>query len=164
MIRMAQGRLHELVEAVEHFVEEYPVLAAWRAALPLAYVSAGREEDAERELERIVSELDNLPRDYFWLTTVAILAEGSAKLAHAETAAVLYEALEPYSGCIVQVGYAGCLGPVARLLGLLSATRGDREVAVTHLEAALAMSKAAGLRLFEQQARAELEGLATASG
>jgi hypothetical protein len=163
MIRMAQGRLHELVEAVEHFVAEYPVLAPWRAALPLAYLAAGREEDARRELEGMVSELDKVPHDFFWLTAIAALAEASAKLAHAKTAAVLYETLEPFAGCIVQAGYAGCLGPVSRLLGLLAAARGEREAAVAHLEAALAITEATGLRLFETQARAELDELATAS-
>jgi hypothetical protein len=53
---------------------------------------------------------------------------------------------------------------VARLLGLLAAARGDHEAAVAHLEAALAMTRSAGLRLFEAQARAELEELATPSG
>ena len=164
MIRMAQGRLHELVDAVEQFVEEYPVLAAWRAALPLVYISAGREDDARREVERNVAELDRVPRDFFWLTTMTALGEASAKLAHPEASAVLYDTLAPYARCIVQVGYAGCLGPVSRVLGLLAAARGDHESAVAHLEYALAMTQATGLRLFEEQARAELEELATPSG
>ncbi|HEX6653487.1 MAG TPA: AAA family ATPase [Thermoleophilaceae bacterium] len=163
MIRMAQGRLHELVEAVEHFTAEYPILAAWRAALPLVYASAGRDEDALRELERMVAELDRVAPDFFWLTTMAALAEASATLRHAETAEVLYEVLTPYAGCIVQVGYAGSLGPVSRLLGLLAAARGDLVAAVTHLESARSMAEATGLRLWETQARTELEQLATPS-
>jgi tetratricopeptide (TPR) repeat protein len=161
MIRMQQGRLHELVDAAEHFMDEYPALDPWRAALPLAYIAAGRKEEARRRLEEMVSGLDAVPRNFFWLTTMAALAESSAKLGHAESAALLYDTLEPYAGCIVHVGYAGCLGPVARLLGLLAAARGDREAAATHLEAAVAISQATGLRLFETQARAELEELAT---
>ena len=163
MIRIAQGRLHELVEAVEHFTAEYPDLAAWRAGLPLVYASSGREEDARRELERMVSELDRVAPDFFWLTTMAVLAEASAKLSHAESAEILYEALEPYAGCLVQVGYAGSFGPVSRLLGLLAAARGDRDSAVSHLEAARSMAEAAGLRLYETQARGELDQLATTS-
>jgi tetratricopeptide (TPR) repeat protein len=147
---------------VEHFMAEYSTLDPWRAGLPLVYFAAGREDEAREQLERMVAELDQVPRGFFWLTTMTVLAETSAKLAHAESAAVLYETLEPYAGCIVQVGYAGCLGPVARLLGLLAAARGDRETAVAHLEAALAISQATGLRLFETQARAELDELATA--
>jgi hypothetical protein len=164
MIRMQQGRLHELVEAVEHFMAEYSALDPWRAALPLAYIAAGREDEARERLERMVADLDTVPRGFFWLTTMTVLAEASAKLADAESAEVLYEELQPYASCIVQVGYAGCLGPVARLLGLLAAARGDREAAVAHLEAALAISQATGLRLFETQARAELDELATPSG
>jgi predicted ATPase/DNA-binding SARP family transcriptional activator len=164
IIRHGQGRLAELVPAVEQVVEEYPDLAVWRAGLPLAYLAGDREEDAARELERMVAELDAVQRDFFWLTAVAVLAEASAKLPHPETAGVLYETLAPYGDCLVQVGYAGCLGPVARLLGLLAGARGDREAAVRHLEDALALSDAAGLRLFETQARMELDQLATPSG
>ena len=164
MIRIAQGRLHELVDAVEHFIEEYPVLAVWRSGLPLVYISAGREDDASRELERMVGQIDEIPRDFFWLAAMWALGEASAKLRHPEASAVLYDTLKPYARCIVQVGYAGCLGPVARVLGLLAATRGDRETAVAHLEAARAMAAASGLRLFEEQARAELEQLATPYG
>jgi hypothetical protein len=163
LIRLGQGRVGELLPAVEQFVDAYPALAAWRAALPLAYLADRRQADSVRELERAVAGLDELPQDFFWLTTVALLAEASAKLPHPESAAVLYEQLEPYAGCMVQVGYAGSVGPVARLLGLLAAARDDREAAVRHLEDALVMAEAAGLRLFEAQARAELDELLTAS-
>ena len=163
MIRIAQGRLHELVEAVEHFTAEYPDLAAWRAGLPLVYASSGREEDARRALERMVAELDRVQPDFFWLTTMAVLAEASAKLNHAASAEILYEALAPYSGCLVQVGYAGSFGPVSRLLGLLAAARGDLDSAISHLESARSMAEATGLHLYETQPRDELEQLATPS-
>jgi tetratricopeptide (TPR) repeat protein len=163
MIRIAQGRLHELVEAVEHFTAEYPDLAAWRAGLPLVYASAGRDEDARRELEQMVSELDKVAPDFFWFTTLAVLAEASATMGHAESAKVIYEALAPYAECLVQVGYAGSFGPVSRLLGRLAAARGDLDSAMAHLESAHAMAEATGLRLYETQARDELEQLATAS-
>jgi hypothetical protein len=163
LIRLGQGRVGELLPAVEQFVDAYPALAAWRAALPLAYLADRREADSARELERAVAGLDAVPRDFFWLATVALLAEASAKLPHPQSAAVLYEQLEPYAGCMVQVGYAGSIGPVARLLGLLAAATGDREAAQLQLEAALAQAASAGLRLFETQARTELDELLMAS-
>jgi hypothetical protein len=164
LIRHGEGRLGELVDAVEQVVEANPTLAAWRAGLPLAYLAAGREDESARELERMVAALDTaVPRDFFWLTAIAVLAEASAKLRHPETAAVLYERLAPYRDCLVQVGHAGSLGPVARLLGLLAAARGDRKAAAGHLEDALATTETTGLRLFETQARAELDELATPS-
>ncbi len=163
LIRLGQGRVGELLPAVEQFVDAYPALAAWRAALPLAYLADRREADCARELERAVAALDELPQDFFWLTTIGLLAEASGKLPHPESAAVLYEQLEPYASCMVQVGYAGSVGPVARLLGLLASARGEREVAVRHLEEALSFAEGAGLRLFEAHARAELDELLTAS-
>ena len=163
LIRLGQGRVRELVPAVEQFVEAYPALAAWRAGLPIGYLADGRDAESAAELERAVAGLDALPKDFFWLATVALLAEASAKLPHPDSAGVLYEALAPYAGCIVQVGYAGSLGPVSRLLGLLAAARGDRDSAVAHLEAALETTNVTGLRLFETQARTELEELSSPS-
>ena len=55
LIRLGQGRVGELVPAVEQFVEAFPALAAWRAALPLGYLAVGREADSLRELERAVA-------------------------------------------------------------------------------------------------------------
>ena len=163
LIRLGQGRVGELLPAVEQFVDAYPALAAWRAALPLAYLADRREADSARELERAVAGLDELPQDFFWLTTIGLLAEAAARLPHPESAAILYEKLEPYASCMVQVGYAGSVGPVARLLGLLAAARGERDVAVLHLEDALSFAEGAGLRLFETQARADLDELLMAS-
>ena len=52
LIRLWQGRVGELLPAVEQFVEAYPTLAAWRAGLPVVYLANGREADGGRELER----------------------------------------------------------------------------------------------------------------
>jgi DNA-binding SARP family transcriptional activator/tetratricopeptide (TPR) repeat protein len=163
MIRISQGRLRELVEAIEHYTNEFPELAPWRAGVPVAYVSAGRDAEAALELERAIERLDEIPRDFFWLAAVILLADASWQLGHRESADVLYAALEPYAGAMVQLGYAGSLGPVSRRLGLLAAVRGDREAATAHLDTTLAAMQAAGLRLFETQARDDLAQLTTAS-
>jgi tetratricopeptide (TPR) repeat protein len=163
MIRISQGRLRELVEAVEHYTTEFPELAPWRAGLPAAYIAAGRHDEATAELERAIAGLDDVPKDFFWNAAVILLADASAQLRHRESAEVLYETLAPHAGTLVQLGYAGSLGPVSRRLGLLAAVRGDRGGAVAHLESTLAAMEAAGLRLFESQAREDLEQLATAS-
>jgi DNA-binding SARP family transcriptional activator len=156
MIRRAQGRVHELLGAVAQAVEQYPALAAWRAALPLVYVAEGDETRARAELDRMVAGLDSIPRDFFWLTVMTLLAEGAAAL-HAP-AEPLYDALAPFAGRWVQIGYAACDGPVARSLGLLAQARGDTARAAAHFEAALAAS--AGAPAFEARARADLTACA----
>jgi tetratricopeptide (TPR) repeat protein len=152
MIRRAQGRVHELLPAVAQAVEQYPALAAWRAALPLVYVAEGDERRAREELDRLVDGLDAIPRDFFWLTVMTLLSEGAAAL-HAP-ADPLYGALAPYAERWVQIGYAACDGPVARSLGLLATARGDTEAAIAHFEHALALC--AGAPAFEARARADL--------
>ena len=159
LIRFGQGRVRELAPAVEQFVKDYPGLAAWRAGLPLCYLADGRDGECAAELERAVGELDALPKDFFWLATVALLAEASAKLPHIESAGVFYDTLAPYAGCMAQVGYAGTVAPVELLLGQLAAARGERDAAVRHLNKAIAYTEERGLRLFEAQGREELAAL-----
>jgi DNA-binding SARP family transcriptional activator len=156
MIRRAQGRVHELLPAVAQAVEQYPALAAWRAALPLVYVAEGDETRARHELELLVAGLDAIPRDFFWLTVMTLLSEGAAALN--APAAPLYDALAPFADRWVQIGYAASDGPVARSLGLLAQAGGDIDRATAHFEAALAGS--AGAPAFEARARADLSACA----
>jgi hypothetical protein len=133
MIRRAQGRVAELLEAVEQAIAQFPALAAWRAGLPLVLIAAGEPDRARAELDRV--DLAAIPRDFFWLVALSMLAEATAAL-HAPTDA-LYTALLPYANRFVQIGYAACEGPVTRSLGLLAASRGDTTTARAHLEAAV---------------------------
>jgi hypothetical protein len=150
MIRRAQGRVAELLEAVEQAIAQFPALAAWRAGLPLVLIAAGEEERARAELARV--ELEAIPRDFFWLVAMSMLAEATAAL-HAPPGA-LYDLLLPYASRFVQIGYAACDGPVTRSLGLLAASRGDTTAAVAHFEAAL--RACAGAPALEARARADL--------
>jgi DNA-binding SARP family transcriptional activator len=156
MIRRAQGRVAELLPAVEQAVARYPALAAWRAGLPLVLLAAGEEERARAELARI--DIRAIARDFFWLVAMTMLAEAAAALR--APADGLYAALVPYAARFVQIGYAACDGPVSRSLGLLAAARGDARAAVAHLEAALRAS--AGAPALEARARADLAALADA--
>ncbi len=155
MIGRAQGRVAELLEAVEQAIAQFPALAAWRAGLPLVLIAAGEDERARAELRRV--DLAAVPRDFFWLVAMAMLAEATAALR--APADALYDALLPYASRFVQIGYAACDGPVARALGLLAASRGDTPAAIAHLEAAVAACAGAPALL----ARAQAE-LATARG
>jgi DNA-binding SARP family transcriptional activator len=151
--RPAQGRVAELLTAVEQAIAQFPALAAWRAGLPLVLIAAGEDERARAELARV--ELATIPRDFFWLVAMSMLAEATAALR--APADALYDALLPYASRFVQIGYAACDGPVSRSLGLLAASRGDTPAAVAHFEAALRATAAApGL---SARARADLAAL-----
>jgi hypothetical protein len=150
MIRRAQGRVAELLPAVEQAIAQFPALAAWRTGLPLVLIAAGEEERARAELASI--ELAAVPPDFFWLVAMAMLAEAATALRAPGDA--LYAALAPYASRFVQIGYAACDGPVSRSLGLLAAARGDTAAAVAHLEDAVRAT--AGAPALEARARAEL--------
>jgi hypothetical protein len=93
-------------------------------------IAAGEHERARAELARV--ELATIPRDFFWLVAMSMLAEATAALR--APGDELYAALAPYAVRFVQIGYAACDGPVSRPLGLLAAARGDVRAAVAHLE------------------------------
>jgi DNA-binding SARP family transcriptional activator len=159
MIRRAQGRADELLPAVAGAIDLYPELAAWRAALPLVHIGAGEPERAREELERQVGGLAEIPRDFFWLTALAMLSEACAALTAREPAEKLYSALAPYATRFVQIGYAAGDGPVARSLGLLATAAGDHQRALAHFEHALALCAAAGAPAFVARARTDLKQL-----
>ena len=111
MIRRAQGRLGELLPAVLEAVERHPALGAWRAALPLAHLAAGDERQARLEHDRTLDGLDAIPRDFFWLASMTLLAEASAALRATGAAERLYGELAPFASRWVQIGYAASDGP-----------------------------------------------------
>ena len=78
MIRRAQGRVAELLPAVEQAIAQYPALAAWRAGLPLVLIAAGEEDRARAELLSL--DLAAIPPDFFWLVAMSMLAEATAAL------------------------------------------------------------------------------------
>jgi DNA-binding SARP family transcriptional activator len=147
-IRREQGRLEEVEPSVRRFIELYPALVAWRAALALLLVELGRMDEARSEFEALAAaDFDDLPRDANWLIGVTLLAEVCGALGDGERAAALYELLEPYAGRNVVVGRAAtCNGAASRLLGILAAAMRSWELAEGHFISALAMHERMGAR------------------
>ncbi len=144
-IRREQGRLAEVEPAVRGFIEAYPMLVAWRAALALMLIELGRTDEARAEFEALP--LDDLPRDANWLIGVTLLAEVCGTLGDGERAQALYDALEPYAERNVVVGRAAtCNGSASRLLGTLAAAMRSWELAEAHFISALAMHERMGAR------------------
>jgi tetratricopeptide (TPR) repeat protein len=144
-IRREQGRLAEVEPSVRRFIDLYPMLKAWRAALALLLVELGRVDEAREEFSALAGE--DMPRDANWLIGVTLLAEVCGALGDGERAAPLYALLEPYAGRNVVVGRAAtCNGAASRLLGTLAAAMREWELAEGHFIEALAMHERMGAR------------------
>ncbi len=144
-IRREQGRLGEVEPAVRGFIEVYPMLVAWRAALALMLIELGRTDEARTEFEAVT--VDGLPRDANWMIGITLLAEVCGALGDGDRAQALYDALEPYAGRNVVVGRAAtCNGAASRLLGILAAAMRQWELAESHFISALAMHERMGAR------------------
>jgi DNA-binding SARP family transcriptional activator/tetratricopeptide (TPR) repeat protein len=110
----------------------------WSAAACLLEPDSADAPVGRRAFEALTtSPLSDLPRDVFWLTTLAWLAEASARVGDPERTAVLYELLAPFADCFVQLTFNGSFGCVHRHLGLLAGTLGRSRQAAEHFEEAL---------------------------
>ena len=144
-IRREQGRLAEVEPSVRRFIDLYPMLKAWRAALALLLIELGRVDEARAEFEALAG--DDMPRDANWLIGVTLLAEVCGALGDGARAEPLYALLEPYAGRNVVVGRAAtCNGAASRLLGTLAAAMRSWELAEGHFIDALAMHERMGAR------------------
>jgi tetratricopeptide (TPR) repeat protein len=141
-VRREQGRLHELMEEIEGFVEQYshPRLLGWRCALAYIYAQLGRTAQARHELDVLAhTDFEGLRRDSFWLSNVAMLSEVVALIDDTARARLLYTMLLPYADRAVVVTALLCWGSASRPLGLLASTLSRYEDAERHFEHALTM-------------------------
>jgi class 3 adenylate cyclase/tetratricopeptide (TPR) repeat protein len=145
-LRREQGRVQELEVPLRVFVDQYPLVPAWRSALALAHCELGREAEARTEVDCIGrNDFADLPRDFGPLA-MSLLAEVCVSLGDVPRAARLYELLLPYAKQTVVASIAVCYGSASRYLGLLSATLGRWEEAAGHFEDALEMNQRMGAK------------------
>jgi DNA-binding SARP family transcriptional activator/tetratricopeptide (TPR) repeat protein/energy-coupling factor transporter ATP-binding protein EcfA2 len=139
-LRFFQGRLGELEDAVAGFVASTPRQPAWRCALALLQSEIGQHERARELIEELApAAFALIPRDNIWFVAVAMLAEAAARSGADGHAATLQRLLAPYAGLCVVSPDAAWLGPVDRMLGLLSAAQGRHDDALRHLARASAV-------------------------
>jgi hypothetical protein len=137
-LRREQGRPGEVVETIESFAAGYPQMPAWRCALAWTFAELDSRPDARQELDALArNDFRDLPRDWLWLISIAILGEVAAYLDDARRAKLLYEPLLPYADRCVVVDAAFCLGSASRPLGLLATTVGSVDAAARHFQHAL---------------------------
>jgi tetratricopeptide (TPR) repeat protein len=142
--RMLQGRATTMVEMLQRTVQAFPAFPAYRAGLALALIEADRREDGRAEFERLaVGDFGDLPRDFVSTTLLALLSIVCFHLRDQHRARRLYELLLPWAGSNVRITRLGigCAGSVQHYLGLLCATFGEWDEAVSRFEAAVAFNR-----------------------
>jgi DNA-binding SARP family transcriptional activator len=134
VVRREQGRMPELLPAIERLAAEDSQVLAWRAVLPLAYLEASDDGEAAKAFAAAVADdYAAVPDGLFWLPATAWLAEAASRLGDAPAAAELLARLEPYAGRLVQAGFTGCWGAVDGFLGIAAVACGRRAEGERHL-------------------------------
>jgi tetratricopeptide (TPR) repeat protein len=138
VLRREQGRLHELEDLLARSVHEFPALRRFRCALAHLYAEVGREEDAVRVLDDLLScDLAHEYVDAEWLFAMTLLADAVAAVGDVAGAERLYAILRPYEALYADAPVEGTFGSVARGLGVLATTGGRFDDAERHFEHAL---------------------------
>ena len=129
LLRDQEGRLDELIPAMEQSVAENPDIAGFRAALMKSYSETGRLADAQRMLAaEAETNFASVPRDVVWGISLCIFGEVAATLDAAPEAALILEHLRPFTHLIAVDG-AHVYQPVALTAGRVATTLGLAEAA-----------------------------------
>ena len=139
--RLLQGRAGEILGAMREAVRAFPAFPVYRAALALALIESGRREEGRAEFERLAAgDFLDLPRDFVWVSFLALLSMVCARLGDRRRARLLHDLLLPSAETNVRATRIGisCAGSAHHYLGLLCATLGRWDEAVQRFEAAVA--------------------------
>ncbi|MBV9953276.1 MAG: tetratricopeptide repeat protein [Acidimicrobiia bacterium] len=165
-LRWYQGRATELLPAMGDLANS-PVLTrfnrAYLATSAALAAEAGAEDEARVALAG-VAPFDGPPhglaQSSVWLGTMFAVVEACAHLGDVQGARQAYEALLPYAHLPLMSSFAvTCAGSTHRSLGLCARTTGDIDLAIDHLERAVADDLRFGNRPMLAITRAELAAL-----
>lgn len=164
-LRRQQGRVDELLPAMEALVAGRSASHAWQAALALAQVQTGATAAGRGHYEPLVADRARaIPRDWYWFFTVVLLAEACCSLRDRERAQELYDLLAPFAERYVQVIFAANWGSLQRHLGMLAAVLERFDVAERHLQAGIAANERIGAILMTAETQCEYGALLRARG
>jgi hypothetical protein len=164
VIRDAQGRLGELVEAQRKATDAVPDSGALRTVLAFVLAEAGHVAEARTELDRFVAigpDRVEVVRDLMWMMAMGYLGRAAARVGHIGVARLVHSELEPWSAQVVWSGSIA-LGPVAQVLARTSLVTEQPDLALMHARAALATSRRMRCPLWIVEAL-EAEALALAA-
>ena len=144
-VRREQGRLAELAPVIRVLAAGDRQGGTWRAGLAAMLAELAMEEQVRSELDRVLAEGLEPLREGLWLASLTYLADAASAIAHEGIASLVYPELSPLAGRNVMIGHGvACYGAADRYLGMLAATLGETDSAVTHFEAALHLNRQMG--------------------
>ena len=119
LLRRQQQRVHEFIPLFAGLVGDPTAPAAWHAAHIVALAETG--DPAARDLlTDAVARLGEIPDDWLWLATVALLADACIRLDARDAAVELHRRLSPYGDDTVIIAHGiASLGPVSARLAAL---------------------------------------------
>ena len=161
-----RGGLEELEPLLVTLIDDYPLIPAWRAALPYLHAELG-DVDAARAHFAAMTELglENVPRDGNWTTAMALLGKVVHFIDDPDRAAQIYAWLSEFAGLNIIAGLpTEMLGTVDLFLALLAATMRHWDDFERHATAALAQNEAIGTRVWLATAQHEIGAILATRG
>lgn len=160
-IRWIQDRDTELLETAVETAASPTLIEpefAFRASAAVIAARAGRHDIARNTLDALAAEgLATLPRSVTWMTGMMGIASLAAELDDAAVARQAYDLLLPFADLPLMASLAMlCFGSTERYLGMAALTFGDEDLAIRHLEQAIASSGRLGNRPLVAITQAEL--------
>ena len=148
LVRLYQGRVEEIVTAIEHGASAYPGISPWRAGLADALAWLDRRTAAAAILDRAAADrFGDVSPDPNRAVALALYADAAALMNHTPAAAILYELTEPWAEQLIWNGTAG-FGHARLYLGVLAGVLERHEQADQHLEFACAFHETNGLPIW----------------
>ncbi|CAL8480855.1 AAA family ATPase [Caballeronia sp. S22] len=165
-IRREQGRLAEVLPAMQLMVRKSPTASLWRPGIALIYAELDMRDAAREEFQVLrIEQMHAVPDNADALTRACFAAEVCVYLEDAPRAACLYRMLQPYAGTTLLLDIGGpCLGAADRLLGMLSMVGKQWDAAQKHFMAAIDIDSSTGARAWLTHGRYEYARMLHARG
>lgn len=155
LLMWERDELGGTVPLLEQLVANAPSAASFAPPLALAYLAAGRVEDARRIALALPQLIAGSRHNQTRVGIACVAAEVVDALREPRLTTVVEETLEPYAGRLRVVPTAvHTLGPFDRALALCALARGDLDAAVARAERAHALATRCGLVIWIARAAA----------
>lgn len=139
VIAFLEGTMIQLHAASQAFADHFRGIPAFRCGLIHICSEIGLEDEARANFETLAAhDFEDFPRDMFWFSAIALLADSCVDLGDRERAVLLYDLLKPYEDRYVVLGsFAAPYSFASRPLGRLAGFLGDHEEAERLFEKSL---------------------------